>query len=261
MKLPQTLIIESPDEELRKEFIWKLIKSNLCHSPKDGVACGVCPSCQTIERQNHPDLIVVTKDPDKKNISVKMIRENIIARINSRPLLSEIICVLIKNAQDLSIGAQNALLKTLEEPPSYVRIILSSDRANNLLPTIKSRSHIHTLDHSENFFEGDQNFIREIVDMDLIERFRLAKGVAESDKKKQKKDSYNSLKFVDDLIRGLRDMLRNNPNNQEFAKTVLADLRKILDGQEKIIYNTNRQLVLENLLIQTLNQSFYSKYL
>lgn len=261
MKLPQTLIIESPDEALRKEFVWRLIKSNLCHSPIESSACGACPSCQIIERQNHPDLIVVTKDPDKKNIPVQTIRDNIIARINSRPLLSEVICILINNAQDLSIGAQNALLKTLEEPPSYVRIILSSNRADNLLPTIKSRSHIHTLDHSEDFFEGNQDFIREIVSMNLIERFRLVKDIADLDKKEKRKDSYNTLKFVDDLIRGLRDMLRSNSNNSEFAEKAVADLYKILDGQEKIVYNTNKQLVLENLMLQTLNQGFYSKYL
>ena len=261
MKLPQTLIIESPDEELRKKFIWSVVKSNLCHSPINNSACGKCPSCQAIERQNHPDLIVINKDPEKKNIPVQMIRNNIIARINSKPLLSEIICILINNAQDLSRGAQNALLKTLEEPPAYVKIILSSDRADNLLPTIKSRSHIYTLDYSEDFFEGDQDFIREIVNMDLIERFRLAKDIANSDKKSKRKDSYNTLKFIDDLIRGVRDMLKTKPNDTEFTKYILADLHKILDGQEKIMYNTNKQLVLENLMLQTLNQGLYSKYL
>ena len=261
MKLPQTLIIESPDEKLRKEFVWKLIKSNLCLSPIDGSACGTCPSCQTIERQNHPDLIIITNDPEEKNIPVKTIRDNIIARINSRPLLSEIICVLINNAQQLSRGAQNALLKTLEEPPVYVKIILSTDRADKLLPTIRSRSHIHTLDHSEDFFEGNQDFIREIVNMNLIERFSLAKNIADSDKKSGRKDSYNTLKFITDLIRGVRDMLRNNSSDPEFTKFALADLRKILDGQEKIMYNTNKQLVLENLMIQTLNRGLYSKYL
>ena len=170
-------------------------------------------------------------------------------------------CILINNAQDLSTGAQNALLKTLEEPPEYVRIILSSNRADNLLPTIKSRSHVHTLDHSDDFFEGNRDFIREVVHMDLIERFRLVKDIADTDKKEKRKDSYNTLKFVDDLIRGLRDMLRNNPDNLEFTEKTLADLRKILEGQEKIVYNTNKQLVLENLMLQTLNQGFYSKYL
>lgn len=255
--LPQTLIIESLDEKIRTNTMRKLVKLHLCLSKVNNNACKICRSCRLYEKGNHPDLIRVEKDIDKKNIPVEIIRHKIIKKINSRPHLSKIICVTIDNAQSLSIGAQNALLKTLEEPPFYVKIILCVDKASKLLPTIVSRSQILSLQSQE--IKSSENPLREIVNLDLIERFKLAKEVADKDKKEGRKDSQNTLNFIDDLTCNLREFVKTHANQPDIVKAVIKDIRKILDGRMKISYNVNKQLVLENILLQTITDELYRK--
>lgn len=256
-RLPQTLIIESLNEEAGVNEMDKLVKLHLCNSNKDGRACGKCRSCKLYEKENHPDLITIKKDADKKNIPVAIIRQKILNKINSRPHLSKIICVLIHNAESLSIGAQNSLLKTLEEPPSYVRIILSVNKTGNLLPTITSRCQILSLKNHQD--ASVENLLKKIVNLDLVKRFQLAKEIAEMDKKQGRKDSQNTLKFIDNLTSDLRNFVKQHANKPEIVKVVLNDIRKTLDGRIKISYNVNKQLVLENLLLQSLSDEIYKK--
>lgn len=255
--LPQTLIIESLDEEGRIKEIRALVKQSLCISNTCESACEKCKSCRLFEKGNHPDLIQITKYPDKKNISINTVRQLILKRINSRPHLSKIICVTIHNAETLSIGAQNSLLKTLEEPPSYVKIILSADKADNLLPTIRSRSQLLTLRNKQN--ESAENLLEKIIHLDLVKRFQLAKEIAEMDKKQKRKDAKNTLKFIDNLVLDLRAFVKLHADQPKAIEIVLKDIRKALDGRTKISYNVNKQLVLENLLLQSVSNEIYKK--
>ena len=99
--------------------------------------CGKCKSCIQAESGNHPDIIRVTHE--KTIIGVDDIREQLNANVSIRPYSSEYKVFIVDEAELMNDAAQNALLKTLEEPPEYVVIILLSTSEEALLPTIRSR--------------------------------------------------------------------------------------------------------------------------
>lgn len=103
-------------------------------------SCGTCRSCLQIAARTHPDYVVI--EPDRElavpQIKIEHIRE-IEHQLVYRPLLGERKICIIDNADCLTIGAANALLKTLEEPPPYGLFLLVSSRPMALPATIRSR--------------------------------------------------------------------------------------------------------------------------
>lgn len=102
-------------------------------------SCGVCPSCKQFLSNNHPDVICVTRAPDKASIGVDSIRDQINNDVEIKPFSSPYKIYIIDEAQKLTVEAQNALLKTLEEPPEYAIIILLTNNLNSILETVQSR--------------------------------------------------------------------------------------------------------------------------
>ena len=100
--------------------------------------CGRCSACRKIQAGIHPDVIVVD-DAEKKTVSVELIRQ-LQADAFVHPNESKRKIYLIPRAQDMTENAQNALLKIIEEPPSYAVFLLLTDNAEKLLPTVRSRS-------------------------------------------------------------------------------------------------------------------------
>ncbi len=97
--------------------------------------CGACGPCRKVLGGNHPDFITV-EDPEHKNVAVKIVRqfrEDVFIRPN------ESAYKIYLFPQELGIEGQNALLKILEEPPSYGVFILLTDNPERLLPTVRSR--------------------------------------------------------------------------------------------------------------------------
>lgn len=114
-----------------------------CERPPDteGLdSCGTCRSCQQIEARTHPDFFVIEPDPEQatQQIKIEQVRE-IEHQIMYRPLIGERKICLINDADRMTIGAANALLKTLEEPPGHSLFLLISSRPAALPATIRSR--------------------------------------------------------------------------------------------------------------------------
>ena len=106
---------------------------------KHGVEpCMECPSCKKAQSQNHPDIIYV-KHEKPNTISIDEIREQLINDVMIKPYSSPYKIYIIDEAQKLTLQAQNALLKILEEPPDYGVFLILSTNAERLLPTIRSR--------------------------------------------------------------------------------------------------------------------------
>ena len=117
-----------------KHTLAKLLSSALmCEG--DHRPCGVCTSCRKIMANTHPDFITV-EDPEHKTLPVRMVRE---AResIFLRPNEGQRKIYLFP--QEMGVEGQNALLKILEEPPSYGVFLILSDNPEKLLPTVRSR--------------------------------------------------------------------------------------------------------------------------
>lgn len=105
------------------------------HTPNP---CGECHSCKQAKSGNHPDIIHVTHEKPN-TISVDDIRTQVNNDIVIKPYSSPYKIYIIPEADLLSVQAQNALLKTIEEPPAYAVIFLLTENAESLLPTIMSR--------------------------------------------------------------------------------------------------------------------------
>lgn len=100
--------------------------------------CTACHSCRQAETRNHPDIIWVTHEKPN-SISVDDIREQVNHTIAIKPYQSPYKIYIIDRAETMTVQAQNALLKTIEEPPEYAVILLLTENAQALLPTINSR--------------------------------------------------------------------------------------------------------------------------
>ncbi len=113
-------------------------KTVLCKSTENK-PCNVCSACLKVNHLNHPDLHTI--EPDGNSIKNKQI-EDFQHELQLKPYESDRKIFIIKQANGMTISAQNRLLKTLEEPPEYALIILLSSNVNSFLPTIKSRCQI-----------------------------------------------------------------------------------------------------------------------
>jgi len=101
-------------------------------------ACNECKSCKMALSYNHPDIIWVEHEKDT-TISVDEIRKQLVGDVLIRPYQSDYKIYIIDDAELLNEQAQNAMLKTIEEPPEYVCIILLTNNSKKFLPTILSR--------------------------------------------------------------------------------------------------------------------------
>jgi DNA polymerase-3 subunit delta' len=109
-----------------------------CMEPGNEDGCGKCTSCRRIIDGNHPDLILVELDEEKKAIGINQIRE-INRQLAFAPVLGRYRMIIIDPAEKMTIEAANAFLKTLEEPPPGTVFILTVRDPKDLLPTIVSR--------------------------------------------------------------------------------------------------------------------------
>jgi DNA polymerase-3 subunit delta' len=109
-----------------------------CETPRpEPDACGECPACRRIARRVHADALFI-EPGDSGSIKIEQIRE-VIERSAYRPFEGRRRVVIINDADAIVVEAQNALLKTLEEPPPASTFVLVTSRPDTLLITVRSR--------------------------------------------------------------------------------------------------------------------------
>lgn len=101
------------------------------------IPCGQCAHCRKVQSDIHPD-VIVWDDPEKKEVPVDLIRK-LQTDAYLRPNEGQRKIYILPRAQDLNDSSGNALLKLIEEPPSYAVFLLLTDNPNKLLATIRSR--------------------------------------------------------------------------------------------------------------------------
>jgi DNA polymerase III subunit delta' len=109
--------------------------------PAPGESCGACRACQQVESMQYPDLTIVEAETEGGVLKIDQVRE-VNHSLSLKPYQSKKRVALFLRFQEANQNAQNALLKTLEEAPSYAILILTADSAEQLLPTIPSRCEI-----------------------------------------------------------------------------------------------------------------------
>ena len=140
----------------RRMLALRLAQALNCTQPiEPGIPCGQCRDCKQIEAMVHPDLNIIQADSEGGTLKVDQVRE---ARrtLTLKPYQSKYRVTIFLRFQEANDSAANALLKILEEAPSYVVLILTANHPEQLLPTIVSRCevlrlHSLSLDAVESF--------------------------------------------------------------------------------------------------------------
>ena len=126
------------EEGVGKEALARTFAAGLqCQSESADKPCKECVSCRQMDSGNQPDVIWVTRE--KASLGVDEIREQLCNTMDIKPFSSPYKIYLVPEAEKMTEAAQNALLKTIEEPPEYGIVILMTSNFSALLPTIQSR--------------------------------------------------------------------------------------------------------------------------
>lgn len=116
----------------------ELAKILFCETGKRRAFCGVCLGCRHTDMGVHPDLFVLEPEKDAQGIKIAAVRE-LIAKNGFKPVRAACKVFIIDRADLMNEEAQNALLKTLEEPAGHALILLLACEPESLLPTVRSR--------------------------------------------------------------------------------------------------------------------------
>ncbi len=152
-RVPNSLLFAGDDGIGKRQFAIALAKAFVCTEPIEGEACDVCAACRRsdvfstpkpddrdahrrVVFSDHPDVGAVI--PYNRNILVDAVR-HLESEANFRPYEAPARFFIIDDADKMNDSASNALLKTLEEPPSTSHIFLITSRPDSLLATIRSR--------------------------------------------------------------------------------------------------------------------------
>lgn len=140
--LRHAYLLTGPSGLGRRTLAVRLAQALNCQTPSaPGVPCRTCRLCKQIEAGQQIDLMVVQAESEGGTLKVEQVRE-VTKFLSLKPYQSQYKIVIFLRFQEANANAQNALLKTLEEAPSYAVLLLTADNAEQLLPTIVSRCEI-----------------------------------------------------------------------------------------------------------------------
>jgi DNA polymerase-3 subunit delta' len=148
-RLPHGMIFAGPSGVGKATTAAALAGALLCENPANSDACGKCQSCLAMSASSHPDYHIITKELARLHdrsgaskatqISIDVIRYELAAPAARKTLLGRGKVFIVEQAELMSAPAQNALLKTLEEPARRTLIVLIAASLSDLLPTVRSR--------------------------------------------------------------------------------------------------------------------------
>lgn len=248
-KISHAYILNGEKGSGRKMLADAFSRALLCEGKLSFEACGICKSCLQAESDNHPDIHRLTHE--KMSISVDDIREQINNDIAIKPYSGDYKIYIIPDAAKMTEQAQNALLKTMEEPPSYAVILLITDNISHLLPTIQSRC--VTLNTKPVNKEQIADYLAKSLSME-IEQARIAAGFCQGnmgqairfatseDFQQMKTDVLNLLKNIDtidlpEIVGIIREFSKNKGFINDYLDLILLWYRDVL--MFKITKDTN----------------------
>ena len=139
-KVSHAYILNGPEHAGKRLLADAFAMALVCEHPDAGKRpCGSCRSCRQAAAHGHPDIISVTRDPGKTRITVDVVRGQLTQSVALKPYNGRRKVYIVEEAELMWEDAQNILLKTLEEPPLYVVILLLTTNAALFLATVRSR--------------------------------------------------------------------------------------------------------------------------
>ena len=187
-KLTHSYLLIGTDGIGKKMIAKEFAKMILCIENEK--YCNRCKSCIEFDTDNNPDFISI--EPDGANIKIEQIRQ-MQKKILEAPIISQKKVYIIDNADLMTREAQNCILKTLEEPPEYVTIILIGSKEDNFLSTIKSRCSIIKFQNIPNV--QIKQYMKKTYDIDVSENIlQLCLGsIGKAEKYKDKQELYDNI--------------------------------------------------------------------
>lgn len=134
-RLAHAFIFAGADEETKYRAALELAQRLICAAD----ACGECADCRQLLQGSHPDLTVLASEEDSRFIKLEAVKQ-LMHRATLRPVRGRFKVLIIREASSMNEVSQNALLKTLEEPPAGTVFILIAEDVGALLDTIRSRA-------------------------------------------------------------------------------------------------------------------------
>lgn len=177
----------------------------------------------------HPDLLIMNGEGE--GLPIEAIRD-MKGNLVYRPLQGKTRVVVLCNLETASIPAQNALLKTLEEPPEYLNVLLVTNSLNKILPTIQSRCQVVQLEGEIEDLSQLQPLIKQLEQGRVSNKIELAEKY---------KDRGEAIAIVDQLIHYYS---QSSSGDQR-----LKNLNQLLKAKDYLQHNTNPQLTMENLFL------------
>lgn len=159
-RFPHAAIIEGSTPEARMSIAKKIASSLVCSNAE--APCGICPNCKKAAADSHADILIYSVEDKPKAFKVDTVRE-IRSKAYIVPNEAERKIFILENAHTMGNEGQNAILKILEEPPTYVNFILLCSSKSGFLPTVLSRSTVYNLGQAESN-ENDESFKQKAVE-------------------------------------------------------------------------------------------------
>ena len=217
------------EDGLGKAEVAKWFSKTLLCEEKGIEACNICSSCIKFETDNHPDFNIIR--PEKGIVRKSQIDE-LVESVSTNPFESDRKIFIIDEAESMNKESMNGLLKTLEEPPSFLNIILITSKENELLPTITSRCEdlkFYPLGREEIKLYLNNNYQLNEKEREFIADFSngsigFAKQLVDSDNLFQIRDEL--IKIVDSLIEGNKSAALSR---EEFFESNKDNIDLILD--------------------------------
>ncbi len=138
-RLPHALLFVGPKDAGQAEIAFWLTQVIFCGNKKGVEPCGECLHCRKVDKKIHPDLHFIEPEEDSRFIKIEAARQ-LIGKTYFKPFEANAKVFVIHDAETMNETAQNALLKTLEEPPGKTFFILITSNPGGLLLTIRSRA-------------------------------------------------------------------------------------------------------------------------
>lgn len=242
-------------------------KRLLCLNDK---GCNECKSCIEFSNNNNPDFYMI--EPEDKNIKIEQIRY-IQKKVQEKPIISDRKIYIIDNADTMTQEAQNCLLKTLEEPPEFVIIILIGKNENAFLSTIRSRCmimHFQNIENSEIQKYMLEKFNMQNINYTVLKTFQGSIGKAI--KLKDKIDMYNEVnniiyslekKDIIDIVNMSNVIYKSKDEIYdilEYINVILIELAKksykythcikiVENAKKRLKQNANFDMCIDNMLL------------
>lgn len=237
--------------------------------------CGSCKSCIEFDTDNNPDFKII--EPDGNSLKIEQIRE-FQSKVAEKPIISNKKVYIINDSDKMTTEAQNCLLKTLEEPPEFVTIILIGSNENAFLSTIKSRCmilHFNKIQDDEIKRFLEENYQNKVNSKIMLDAFQGSIGKALQIQDKQEeyekiekiiysledKDKIDILKMSEPIYKAKEEKF----DILDYMNIVFINLAKksnkyaqciniVEDAKKRLQSNANYDMCIDNMLLKLWEQ-------